>query len=86
MTEYIPVHLVEYADHAELEVDYSGDSPSIVNHDDVDKRDVVQALKRSSVEEWGLESEIVTEDSPLWRDEFASLEAGDRVVLDGGAV
>lgn len=82
--EVVPVHLVAYADDAELDVDDSGEYPTVENHDEVEKYDTVYALQRESVEKWGLEKDIVTPDSPMWRDEFADLEAGDEFQLDQG--
>jgi len=75
--EIVPVHMEKYADDADLEVDYSGDEPVVTNHDELPKQREVIALKRSRVEEHGLEHNIVEPGDSLWREEFADLEIGD---------
>lgn len=82
--EYVLVQLETYVDEAELEIDYSGGQPTVENHDEVEKEDVVYALSHESVAESDLESKVIDEDSPYWRDEFADLEAGDSVPLSRG--
>ncbi|MCG1002878.1 MULTISPECIES: hypothetical protein [Halobacterium] len=76
--DLVPVLLVSYEDDADLEINEDGE-PTVENHDDLvnsgQTYEEVRALKRSSVEEYGLD--IVERGDSLWDDRFEDLESGD---------
>lgn len=82
-TDVVPVHLTKYPEDAELEVETDSDGqPVVTNHDELETIDTVYGLTRESVEEHGLERDIVTPGDVLWHDAFADIEAGDEYVLE----
>ena len=82
--ELVPVLLVTYGDGADLEIDHSGDDPTVENHDEIINNghttDEVRALKRSDAEQYNLD--IVEPGDPLWDDRFTDLDSGDAWSVD----
>jgi len=76
MTEVVPCHLVEYTNQSEVEVEYdSAGDPVVINHDTLEKENVVYGLSRESAEQYNLD--ITTSDQPMWDDRFTDIELGE---------
>lgn len=80
--EIVLVHRTIYPDDADIEIDNSGDVPTVANHDELPEVESVIALRRSKVEVHGLEGDIVEPGDSLWREEFEEMGAGDIIELD----
>jgi len=79
MTETtVPVHLVTFDNPSNIE--YNDADNTIENHDELEKTDVVRGMPKSEVREYNLD--IVTKDSPLWRDGFEDISVGDEYPKD----
>ena len=69
----VPVHLVSYDNPENMEQD--PDTGEIINHDELEKTDVVRGLPKSEAREYNMD--IIHSDSPIWRDEFEDIEVSD---------
>jgi hypothetical protein len=82
--EPVPVHFVAYENDADLDIDNSGEDPSIANHDELVNSgqtfDEIRAMKRSAAEEYDLD--VVRPGDPLWDDRLEDMELGDAFRLD----
>lgn len=81
----VPVLFVAYEDAADLDIDNSGGGdPHVANHDELvnngETYDEIRMMKRSSVDEHGLD--VVTEGDSLWDDRFKDAEIGDAWRVD----
>lgn len=78
-SELVPVHLVAYEDSADLDVDNTGENPTVENHDELvnggETYQEIRALNRSDAEQY--EMDIIEPGDPLWDERFADLESGD---------
>jgi len=74
--EIVPVHFVAYENDADLEIDNSGEDPTIDNHDELvnsgQTYDEIRGLRRQSAEEHDLD--IVEPGDPLWNDRLENIE------------
>ncbi|MFW6384762.1 MAG: hypothetical protein ACOCY7_01365 [Halodesulfurarchaeum sp.] len=82
--EIVPVLLVAYDDSTELDIDSSGESPRVTNHNELVNQgkttDVIRGMSREQAEEYNLE--VVEPGSPLWDDCLEDLEIGEEIPVD----
>ncbi|MFC7134314.1 MULTISPECIES: PadR family transcriptional regulator [Salinibaculum] len=82
--EFVPVHFIAYEDDADLEIDDSGEDPTVANHDELVNSGQtfgeIRMMSREHAEEYDLD--VVTQDDALWCDEVADLDIGEAVRVD----
>jgi len=82
--DIIIAHFVAYTDKSDIDIDYSGDDPTIENHDELvnagQTYDEIRALRRTeNTEKYVTEDMIVEPGDPMWRKECADMEPGDAI-------